>query len=118
MVVMRKIRLPEFKKNCLVEEQKAFIFDGQCKYDVVFEADFLSKTGIDIKYSSRIIERFNNELPMCDPGHLDDKEYLAMAEILEVQHEAEHFLAWIGTTQPATLLKYWTPNMEKCPWMM
>ncbi len=26
---------------------------------------------------------------MHDPSHLDDKEYLAMAEILEVQREAE-----------------------------
>jgi hypothetical protein len=54
-----------------------------------FGADFLSKTGIDIKYSSGIIEWFDNELPMCDPNHLDDKEYLAMAEILMVQCDAE-----------------------------
>jgi hypothetical protein len=63
MVVMRKVRLPEFDKNCVVEEQKAVVFDGQCKYDIIFGADFLSKTGIDIKYSSGIIEWFNNKLP-------------------------------------------------------
>ncbi len=89
MVVMRKIRLPKFNKNWVVEEQKALVFDGQCKYDVIFGADFLSKTGIDIKYSSRIIEWFGNEQPMCNPRYLDNKEYLAMAEILEVQREAE-----------------------------
>jgi hypothetical protein len=89
MVVMRKIRLPKFDKNCVVEEQKAVFFDGQCKYDVIFGAGFLSKTGIDIKYSSRIIEWFNNELPMHDPRHIDHKEYLAMAELLEIQCEAE-----------------------------
>ncbi len=49
MVVMRKIRLPEFDNNHVVEEQKALVFDGQCKYDVIFGADFSSKTGIDIK---------------------------------------------------------------------
>ncbi len=70
----------------MVEEQKAVVFDGQYKYDVIFGADVLSKTGIDIKYSSGIIEWFDNELPM---RHLDNKEYLAMAEILEVQCEAE-----------------------------
>jgi hypothetical protein len=86
---MRKIRLLEFNKNHLVEEQKALVFDGQCKYNVIFGADFLSKTGIDINYSSGIIEWFNDELPMRDPRHLDNKEYLAMAEILEVQSEAE-----------------------------
>ena len=88
---MRKIRLPNFDKNCVVEEQKALVIDGQFKYDVIFGADFLSKTGIDIKYSSGIIEWFNNELPMRNPHHLDNKEYLAMAEILEVQCEAEQF---------------------------
>jgi hypothetical protein len=56
MVVMRKIRLPEFNKNRVVEEQKALVFDGQCKYNVIFGADFVSKTGIDIKYSSVITE--------------------------------------------------------------
>jgi hypothetical protein len=85
MVVMRKIRLPKFDKNCAVEEQKALVFDGQCKYNVIFGADFLSKTGIDIKYSLGIIEWFDNELPICNPRHLDDKENLAMAEILKVQ---------------------------------
>jgi hypothetical protein len=83
------IRLPEFDKNCVVEEQKALVFDGQWKYDVIFGTDFLSKTGIDIKYSSGIIEWFNNKLPMCNPRQLDNKEYLAMAETLEVQHEDE-----------------------------
>ena len=49
MVVMRHVRLPELNKKCVVEQQKALVFDGQCKYDVIFGADFLSKTGIDIK---------------------------------------------------------------------
>jgi hypothetical protein len=69
---MRKIRLPKFNKKPVVEEQKALVFDRQCKYDVIFGADFVSKTGIDIKYSSGIIEWFDNELPMHDPRHLDD----------------------------------------------
>jgi hypothetical protein len=97
---MRKIRLPKFDKNCVVEEQKALVLDGQCKYDVIFGTDFLSKTGIDIKFSSGIIEWFDNKLPMHDPHHLDDKEYLAMAEILEVQHEAEQLFGmdWCDPT--------------------
>ena len=47
-------------QNRVMEEQRALVFDGQCKYDVIFGADFLSKTGIDIKYSSGIIEWFDN----------------------------------------------------------
>jgi hypothetical protein len=65
-----------------------------------FGADFLSKIGIDIKYSSGIIAWFDNELPMRNPHHLDDKKYLAMAEILEVQREAEQLFGmdWYNPT--------------------
>jgi hypothetical protein len=99
------IRLPEFDKNCVVEEQKALVFDEQCKYNVIFGADFLSKTGIDIKYSSGIIEWFNNELPMRNPHHLDNKEYLAMAKILEVQCKAEQLFGMDWYDPTSTLLK-------------
>jgi hypothetical protein len=83
-----------------MEEQKALVFGEQCKYNVIFGADFLSKTGIDIKYSSGIIEWFDNKLPMHDPLHLEDKEYLAMTEILEVQYEAEQLFSmdWYNPT--------------------
>ena len=64
MVVMRSLRLPELDKNRVVDQQKALVFDGTCKYDVILGADFLLKSGIDIKYSSRIIEWFDSELPM------------------------------------------------------
>jgi hypothetical protein len=56
MVVIRHVRLPELDKNHVVEQHKALVFDGQSKYDVIFGADCLSKMGIDIKYSMRIIE--------------------------------------------------------------
>jgi hypothetical protein len=97
---MRKIRLPEFDKNHVVEEQKALVFDGLCKYNVNFGTDFLSKTGIDIKCISGIIKWLDNKLPMHDLCHLDNKEYLAMAEILEVQHEAEQLFGmdWYNPT--------------------
>ncbi len=82
MVIMRHVKLPELNKNCVVEQQKALVFDGQWKYNAIFGADFLSKIGVE--YSMGIIEWFDNKLPMHDPCQLDDKEYLAMAEILEV----------------------------------
>jgi hypothetical protein len=78
---MRHVRLPELNKNRVVlEQQKALVFDGQWEYNAIFGADFLSKTGVE--YSMGIIEWFDNKLPMRDPCQY--KEYLAMAEILEV----------------------------------
>jgi hypothetical protein len=58
----------------------------------------LTKVGIDVKYSTRIMEWFNNELPLCSPHLLQNKELEAMAEIIAVQQE-ENFLAWTGMIQ-------------------
>ena len=49
VVVMRNLRLPKLDKNRVVDQQKALVFDRDCKYDVILGADFLSKSGIDIK---------------------------------------------------------------------
>jgi hypothetical protein len=56
MVVLRNLRLPELDKNCNIDHLKALIFDAEsCKYDVILGADFLSITGIDVKYSTGTI---------------------------------------------------------------
>ena len=92
MVVMRNLRLPELDKNRNIEEQKALIFESDsCKYDVILGADFLTKTGIDVRYSTGTIEWFENELPLRDPHILKDKDFASMAEIIELQQEAEFF---------------------------
>jgi hypothetical protein len=57
MVVMRNLRLPGFDKNRNVEQQKALIFESDtCRYYVILGADFLTKTGVDVKYSTGTIE--------------------------------------------------------------
>ena len=89
MVVLRAIRLPELDKNRIVDQHKALVFDGDIRYDLILGADFLTKSGIDIKYSSGTIEWFDSELPMRDPSCLDSHAYLAMAEALEVHREEE-----------------------------
>jgi hypothetical protein len=49
---------------------------------VVLGADFLSKTGIDVKYSTGTIEWFDNELPLRDTRYLQSNDFLAMAETI------------------------------------
>ncbi len=55
---------------------------------MILGADFLTKTGIDLKYSTGTIQWFENELPLRDPHTLKDKD-LAMAEIDEIQQEVD-----------------------------
>jgi transposase InsO family protein len=89
MVDLQAIRLPELDKNRVIDQHKALVFDGNIRYDLILGADFLAKSGIDIKYSSGTVEWFDSELPMRDPTYLDDDEYIAMAEALEVHREEE-----------------------------
>ncbi len=54
---MRNLRLPEHDKNRNIEQEKALIFESDtCKYDVILVADFLTKTGIDVKYRTGTIK--------------------------------------------------------------
>ncbi len=70
--------MPELGKNRNVEQQKALIFESDtCKYDVILGADFLTETGIDVKYSIGAIEWLKNELPLCNPPYLKDKYFKA-----------------------------------------
>ena len=89
MVVLCAIRLPELDKNRVIDQHKALAFDGDIRYDLILGADFLTKSGIDIKYSSGTVEWFDSELPMRDPKCLNNHEYFTMAEALKVHREEE-----------------------------
>jgi hypothetical protein len=59
----------------------------------------LAKTGIDVKYTTGTIEWFDNELPMRDPHLLQNKDFEAIAEIIEIQQEEELFgMDWYDPT--------------------
>ncbi len=100
MVVMCNLRLPELDKNKNVDQQKALIFESDtCRYDVIQGADFLTRPRIDVKYSTGTIKWFENELPLCDPHDLKDKDFKAMAEIIEIQQEVDFFgMDWYDPT--------------------
>jgi hypothetical protein len=85
---MRNLRLPEFNKNRNVDQQKALVLQSEtCMYNVILGTDFLTKTGIDVKYSTGTMDWFDNEFPLRNPHLLQNKDFEAMAEIVEVQQE-------------------------------
>jgi hypothetical protein len=76
---MQNLRLPEFDKSRIIYSQKDLIFQSEtCKYDVILGADFLTKTGIDVKYSTGTMEWFDTELSLRNPHLLEtkDKKYM------------------------------------------
>jgi hypothetical protein len=52
----------------------------------------LTKTGIDVKYSTGTMERFNNEVSLCNPHLLQNKELEAIAKIIKVQQEEDLYM--------------------------
>ena len=48
-VILKGLRLLEFDKIRNIEEQKALVFDANCRYGVILGNDFMNKVGIDIK---------------------------------------------------------------------
>ncbi len=100
MVVLRNLRLPKLDNNSNVDWQKALIFDADsCRYDVILGADFLSKTGIDVKCSTGTIEWFNIILLLHDTRYLQSKDFLAMAKTIEIQLEDDFFgVDWYDPT--------------------
>ena len=89
LVHLRDMRLPEFDKNRRIDEQKALVFDGKCRYDVILGADFLTKTGIDINYSTGTMHWFKNGRPIRESWKLDNSEYHAMACAFDIQVDDE-----------------------------
>ena len=85
VIHMRGIKLPEFDKNRRISEHKALIFDNSCKYDVILGADFLTKIGMDIKYSTGRIKLYVNPLPIGKLWLLNSKEYINTADLFLIQ---------------------------------
>jgi hypothetical protein len=105
VVTMRNLRLPEFDKNRHVDQQKALVFQSEtCKYSIILGADFLTKTGKDVKYSTGTMEWLDSELQLRNSHLLESKDFQAMAEIIEVEQEEECF-GRTGMIQPVMQLR-------------
>jgi hypothetical protein len=92
VVTMQDIRLPEFNKNRRINQQKFLVFDNDnVKYDIILGTNFLSKTGIKLKYSEGNMKWFDCSIPLCPPGGLDSKEIDAMEDMFHIQVEDKIF---------------------------
>ncbi len=56
---------------------------------MILGADFLTEIGFYVKYSIGSIKWFKNEWPLCNPHDLKDKDFKAIAEIIEIQQEVD-----------------------------
>ena len=91
MVHLRDIRLSEFDKNRKISQQKALVFNKECRYDIIFGADFLTKIGMIIDYRSGNMDWYGNTIKMREPWDLNNQEFLHMADSFFLQQEDDMF---------------------------
>ena len=94
-VPLKNIAVPEFDRHRKVLEGEAYVFDAPCRYQVILGNDFLSKAGLDIKYSSKTIEWFGNSIPMRNPRSFspDDAQMCVLMLSMDVDDDfmSDHF---------------------------
>ena len=91
MVKLSNLKLLESDRNYRTDKQKAPIFDQKCPYDIILGADFITKSGIDILYSTGTMEWFEKVLPMREAHKLNNAKQLTMADDYIMQTEEEDF---------------------------
>ena len=67
-VTMTGLRLPEFDRNIVIDQQKFKTFSGPCKYDIILGAHFLASTGIKLDYANLEVEFAGIKRPMNTDG--------------------------------------------------
>lgn len=63
-VQLKEITLPEFDRNKKIDGQGAFVFRGECNYDVILGRDFLRNAAIDIRFADNKIKWMNLTVDM------------------------------------------------------
>jgi hypothetical protein len=67
-VPIKDIALPEFDRHRKIDGAYAFVFDISCHYHCILGSGFLTKAGIDIKFSDKQVEWFGNTIPLRCPN--------------------------------------------------
>ena len=107
--------LPEFDKSCIIDEQKAIIFDAPCQYDIIVGGDFLKKAGINLMYETGMIEWMGISIPMRVPFETDEEytsvidDYLIQMEEDDWDFEDEYLESYLTTILDA---KYEKANID------
>jgi hypothetical protein len=67
-VPFKDIALPGFDRHHKIDGAYAFVFDNPCRYHCILGSVFLTKAGIDIKFSEKQVEWFGNTIPLHCPN--------------------------------------------------
>jgi len=78
-VRLQEVLFPEFTKSKRFSGTEAFVFDGPCPYDVILGSIDQRRIGINLQYSTGIMQWYDIEIPMKEPGTWNNRINLMMA---------------------------------------
>ena len=94
-VPLEDIHLPEFDRHRKIEGLHAYVFDSPCRYKIILGNDFLTATGIDIKFSDETVEWFGNTIPLRNPNDFapEDSHVCLHTALMDMDDNflSEHF---------------------------
>lgn len=64
-VYLHEVVLPKFDRNKKIDGQGAFIFGGDCPYDLILGRDFLRKAGMKFDFERNTVTWMDVEVQMC-----------------------------------------------------
>ena len=70
-----------------MEEHKAFVLEGDCRYDVILGGDFLTKVGMNLKYDNGTIEWLGRSIPMRVQSTKNDDYITILDDYLQQMDE-------------------------------
>jgi transposase InsO family protein len=94
-VPIKDIALPEFDRHRKIDGAYAFVFDTPCRYHCILGSGFLTKAGIDIKFSEKQVEWFGNTIPLRNPNDFTPEDLAVCLNSMQVDVDddflSEHF---------------------------
>ena len=91
-VLLKNLRLPEFDKSQNIKNQRALVFNVNCRYDAILGNNLINRVGIDIRGSNGTVEWLGNVIPMRAPPTRDTEEdFNAFAKSYLIELENDFF---------------------------
>ena len=89
VVALENICVPEMDKNKTIVKQMAYIFKGECAYDVILGRDFLKNAEMILDFKNCVIEWLDCRLPMVTHKDRLDAGLQAIEDALLIQEDEE-----------------------------
>ena len=89
VVALENISVPEMDKNKTIVKQMAYIFKGECAYDVILGRDFLKNAEMILDFKNCVIEWLDCRLPMVTHKDRLDGGLQAIEDALLIQEDEE-----------------------------